>query len=139
MRRRALGAVPLALLLVPGVAYSAFNGGTASQSMSLSTLAVAPVTSLQAAASCGPLLSLKAKVVLTWTATTTVRASSYEIRRRVIPLVAVAVGTTAIGTDTYTDNLLPVGTTYGYVVRTYAGNWYADSSEVQVTTPAVCT
>lgn len=139
MRRRALVASPLALLLIPGAAFAAFQHTTTAQSMTLSTLAVSPVTNLQATASCGPPLSLQAKVVLTWTATTSARATSYEIRRRIIPLVATAVGTAAIGTNTYTDNTLPVGTTYGYVVRAYVGAWYADSSEVQVTTPAVCT
>ena len=138
-RRAVVAAVTTALLLIPGAALAAFRGTTASQSMTLSTLAISPVTNLAAAASCGPPLSLKAKVVLTWTGTTTARATSYEIRRRVIPLVATAVGTAAIGTTTYTDNTLPVGTTYGYVVRTYVGAWYADSAEVQVTTPALCT
>lgn len=139
MRRAVLVAVPVTLLLIPGVAFASFQRTTTAQSMTLSTLAVSPATSLSATASCGAPLSLKAKVVLTWTATTTTRATSYEIRRRIVPLVATSIGTVAIGTNTYTDTLLPVGTTYGYVVRTYVGTWYADSSEVQVTTPAVCT
>jgi hypothetical protein len=139
MSRKAILAVFLTLLLVPGAAFAAFQSGPASESMSVSTLTVSPVTNLQATASCGPALSFKAKVVLTWTATPTARATSYEIRRRIPPTVALAVGTQSIGTNTYTDNTLAVGTTFGYVVRTYLGNWFADSSEVQVTTPAICT
>jgi hypothetical protein len=138
-RKLLVAAFTTALLLIPGVALAAFRSTTSAQSMTLSALAISPVTNLQATASCGPPLSLKAKVVLTWTATTTTRATSYEIRRRIIPLVATAVGTQSIGTNTYTDNTLAVGTTFGYVVRTYVGSWFADSSEVQVTTPAVCT
>lgn len=140
MRRKAVtAAITTALLLVPGVALAAFRGITASSSLTLSTVAVGPVANLSATASCGPPLSLQAKVVLGWTGTTTARATSYEIRRRVIGLTVTAVGTAAIGTTTYTDSALPVGTTYGYVVRTYVGTWYTDSPEVQVTTPAVCT
>lgn len=140
MNRRAfVAAVTTALLLTPGVALAAFQRTTTAQSMVLSTLTVSPVTSLGATASCGPPLSLSAKVVLTWTGTPTARATSYEIRRRILPGVATAVGTAAIGASSYTDSTLPVGISYGYVVRTYVGGWYADSAEVQVTTPAVCT
>jgi hypothetical protein len=136
--RWALLALPAALLLVPGVALAAFQSGTAASSMTITTMSVAPVTNLAAAASCGPPLSLSAKVVLTWTGTPTSGATSYEVRRRLIAVTTV-VGTVAIGTNTYTDTTLPVGTTYGYTVRAYKGTWYSDSSEVVVTTPAVCT
>lgn len=136
--RRALVVTPVTLLLIPGVAIAAFQRTTAAQAMTLATLAVSPVSGVQVTASCGPTLSLTAKVTLTWTATSTSRATGYEIRRRVIPLAATAVGSAATATTGYADGPLPVGTAYGYVVRTYAGSWYADSAEVQVTTPAVC-
>jgi hypothetical protein len=138
MSRRALLALPAALLLIPGAAYAAFLNATTTDSMTITTISVAPVTNVQATASCGPPLSLKAKVVLTWTGTTTPGATSYEIRRRLVA-VTTAVGTVAIGTNTFTDTALPVGTTYGYTVRAFRGSWFADSSEVLVTTPAVCT
>ena len=138
MSRRALLALPAALLLIPGAAFAAFRSNSTSDSMTISTMSVSPVTNLQATASCGPPLSLKAKVVLTWTGTPTSGATSYEIRRRLVAVTTV-VGTVAIGTNTFTDTTLPVGTTYGYTVRAYKGTWYSDSSEVVVTTPAVCT
>ncbi|MDQ1687987.1 MAG: hypothetical protein QOK42_962 [Frankiaceae bacterium] len=138
MTRKLLIALPMALLLIPGVALAAFTSRTASQSATFSTLSIAPVTNLQATASCGPALSLTAKVVLTWTGTTTSGATSYEIRRRLVA-VTTAVGTVSIGTNTFTNSGLPVATTYGYRVRTFRGTWFADSSEVVVTTPTICT
>jgi hypothetical protein len=138
MTRRALIAVPAALLLVPGAAYAAFQRATTADSMTITTMSVAPPTNVQATASCGPPLSLKAKVVLTWTGTTTPGATGYDIRRRLVA-VTTTVGSVGSGTTTYTDNTLPVGTTYGYTIRAYRGTWFADSTEVLVTTPAVCT
>ena len=138
MRRKALVALPAALLLIPGVAYAAFRSSPSTQRMTVTTFSISPVTNVQATASCGPTGSLKAKVVLTWTASPSSGITSYEIRRRLIAVTTVA-GTVAIGTNTYTDTLLPVGTTYGYTVRTYRGTWYADATEVTATTPTVCT
>jgi hypothetical protein len=138
MTRRAFVALPVALLLIPGAAYAAFQRTTTTDSMTITSMSISPVTNVQATASCGPPLSVSAKVVLTWTGTTTSGATSYEIRRRLVA-VTTAVGTVSIGTNTFTNSSLPVATTYGYRVRTFRGTWFSDSSEVLVTTPTVCT
>lgn len=120
-----------------GAAEAGFQASTPAQSTSFSTLVVAPVGSLAGSAACGPAGSLSATVILTWSGTSTARATSYTVRRTTTAVYA-SVAQVAIGTTTYTDTGLAPGTTYTYVLRTNLNNWYGDSSPVSVTTPAVC-
>ena len=131
-------AVAAGLSLVASGAFASFGGSVSSAAADWSTLTVNPATGVSAVASCGPPLSLTAKVVLSWTASTSPRITDYTIRRRIPPAAASDVTTVGNGVSTYTDNGLLPATTYGYVVRAKVGSFYADAAEVQVTTPTIC-
>jgi hypothetical protein len=130
--------VGLAALLASGTSFAAFTGAPSSGPSTWTSLSIAPATNIVPTASCGPALSLSAKVVLTWTASTTTQVTGYSIRRRIPPAVATTVGTVGSGVTTFTDSPLLPGTTYGYVIRATRGGFFRDATEVQVTTPTPC-
>jgi len=132
-----LVAVTALLLAVAGTAAAGFQTTTTAQSLGLSTLTVAPATNLVASAACGPLGSLSASVTLTWTGTTTARATSYTVRRATTALYS-DVKQAALGSTSYLDTGLAPATAYAYVLRTNLNGWCADTAPVTVTTPAQC-
>lgn len=134
-----LGIVVALLCRAPAAAWASFGSATPAQSATYATLQVAAPTGVTATASCGPVGSLQAKVTLGWTASTTSRVTGYGIERRIVPAASTEVATTSSSATTYTDTALLTATTYSYVVRAYVGSWYAGSTEVSATTPAVCT
>ena len=138
--RIATAALVAAVLMVraPVLAWGAFVSRTAAEAATFSTLQISPPTGVTATPGCAG--TLKPKITLTWTASTTSRVTGYGIERGLTSTVTTEVGTVGASTATYSDTstLLVVNTKYFYVIRAYVGTWYAGSSVVSATTPTVC-
>lgn len=125
-RRLRVGlSVLLALAVLSGgtVAWAQMTDATPSTSHTLSTGTLAAPTSPSAGAgSCAVLVA--DQIVVTWTATPSLKADGYEILR------AVGTGTyvshafvSGQATVSFTDSLLAFSTTYHYAVKAKKENW----------------
>jgi hypothetical protein len=139
VRRRGTLAVLVVLAQALGTAHAlgAFSGsGVAGHTLASATLQ--PVTNLSAVTSCGPLLSLSAKVDLTWLATLSTFATGYKVERWQGSTLQNTATITPRTTVTRTENGLATGTTYTWKVYSYFASWTSSVASVTATTPGLC-
>jgi hypothetical protein len=100
--------------------------------------APAPPTALSAATSCSGVLSLKAKAVLTWTATSSTFASGYAIERWKGGTLQATVHVTPRTATTYVDDGLATGTSFQWRVSAEIYLWTSSQVVTVGTTPGLC-
>ncbi len=138
MRKTRRTAVILTTLAVSIGGSSAFAtwSDTSSASMPISSGSLVAATGLSATPSC---LLVVPQVTLSWTPTTSLQATGYQVFRKTdggsYGQIATVSGRTASG---YLDTTVSIATTYTYYVRAYVGAWTADSATAAVTTVALC-
>ena len=132
-----------ALLVVVAVlpgragAFAHFSGG-ASAAQAISSAALSPAANPAASTSCGPLLSLTAKVNLSWTATPSTFASGYKVERWRGSVLQSTETVTPRTTTALTQTGLATGTTYTWKVYSYVQGWTSTVVTVSATTPGLC-
>jgi hypothetical protein len=139
VRRRVVLAVLMVLAQGLGATHAlgAFSGaGVAGHTLASATLQ--PVSNLGATTSCGPLLSLSAKVNLSWLATPSTFATGYKVERWRGSTLQNTATVTPRTTVTRTENNLATGTTYTWKVYSYFASWTSSVVSVTAATPGVC-
>lgn len=137
MRRAAVGAL-LLLLLVAGPALGSFADGSTAAS-TLRTTSLSAPTGLSASGGCSGGLPKLPRVTLSWTATTTPFATGYDVYRGIGAGSQTLLTTLSPRTVTsYVDSAVLVATSYSYSVRTRYLSWSKASSTASATTPVLC-
>lgn len=140
MRERCrLVAVALALGSAVGavssaqVAWASFAASSSATAAYTSGALAAPTNPAASPGTCSPFSG--DRIVLTWTATTTVSADGYEIARSTTtggPYTVVA--TVPAATTAYTDGPLSFSTAYYYAIRSTKYTWRSPDATVSRTT-----
>lgn len=105
---------------------------------SLASATLDPASGLTANTSCGPVLSLSAKVNLSWTATPSTFATGYKVERWQGSTLQATATVTPRTTTALTQTGLATGTTYTWKVYAYASSWTSTLISATATTPGLC-
>lgn len=132
MRKRAILVAAAALLLAPA-ALASWSSSVAVAGMTVSTATLADPTALAAATgACTRLQAGSLTVDLSWTATTSSRATGYVVLRDGVQVGSVAGAASTGWSDT--TGQLAFQTGYDYVVEAVVGGWTSPGASVSFTT-----